>query len=52
MTLEVSEEEKEQILQLIATPGIELEDIIIKTNLEQDTILKTLSEEYYKCNLD
>lgn len=52
MTLEVSEEVKKEICQLIATPGIELEDISKKTNLDQDTILKILSEEYFKCNLD
>jgi len=52
MSLEVSEEVKKEIFQLIATPGIEIEDISKKTNLDQDTILKILSEEYLKCNLD
>ena len=52
MTLEVSEEVKKEIFQLIATPGIEIEDISKKTNLDHDTILEILSEEYLKCNLD
>ena len=52
MTLEVSEEVKKEIFQLIATPGIEIEDISKKTNLDHETILKILSEEYFKCNLD
>ncbi len=52
MTLEVSEEVKKEIFQLISTPGIEIEEISKKTNLDQDTILKILSKEYLKCNLD
>ncbi len=52
MTIEVSEEVKKEIFQLIATPGIEIEEISKKTNLDQNTILKILSEEYLKCNLD
>ena len=52
MTVEVSEEVKKEIFQLIATPGIDIEEISKKTNLDQDTILKILSEEYLKCNLD
>ena len=52
MTLEVSEEVKKEIFQLIATPGIEIEDISKKVNLDCETILNILSEEYFKCNLD
>ncbi|MFX1500866.1 MAG: hypothetical protein ACFFDH_07880 [Promethearchaeota archaeon] len=52
MSLEVSEEVKKEIFQLIATPGIEIEDISKKTNLDHETILNILSEEYMKCNLD
>lgn len=52
MTLEVSEEVKKEIFQLIATPGIEIEDISKKTNLDHDTILEILSDEYLKCDLD
>ncbi len=52
MSLEVSEEVKKEIFQLIATPGIEIEDISKKTNLDRETILHILSEEYFKCDLD
>ncbi len=52
MTLEVSEEVKKEIFQLISTPGIEIEDISKKTNLDSETILNILSEEYLKCDLD
>jgi len=52
MNSEVSEEVKKVIFDLISTPGIEIEDIINRVNLDYDTILNILSEEYFKCNLD
>ena len=52
MTLEVSEEVKKEIFKLIATPGIEIEDIVKKTKLDSETILNILSEEYLRSNLD
>ncbi|MFW9987068.1 MAG: hypothetical protein ACFFC3_00230 [Candidatus Odinarchaeota archaeon] len=52
MSLEVSEEVKKEIFQLIATPGIEIEDISKKTNLDREIILHILSEEYLKCDLN
>jgi hypothetical protein len=52
MNPEISEEIKKEIFDLISTPGIELEDIIKKVDLDYDTILDILSEEYFKCNLD
>ncbi|MFX1301799.1 MAG: hypothetical protein ACFFBV_02380 [Promethearchaeota archaeon] len=52
MIAEVNEEVKKEIFNLISTPGIEIEDIIAKVGLDYDTILKILSEEYFKCNLD
>lgn len=52
MTVEVSEEVKKEIFKLIATPGIEIEDIVKKTKLDSETILNILSEEYLRCNLD
>ena len=52
MNPEISEEVKKEIFDLISTPGIELEDIIKKVDLDYDTILHILSEEYFKCNLD
>ncbi len=51
MTVEVSEEVKKEIFKLIATPGIEIEDIVKKTKLDYETILNILSEEYLRCNL-
>ncbi|MFX1366580.1 MAG: hypothetical protein ACFFCE_01185 [Promethearchaeota archaeon] len=52
MSQEVSEEVKKEIFKLIATPGIEIEDIRKKTNLDHETILNILSEEYMKCDLN
>lgn len=52
MNAVVNEEVKKEIFDLISTPGIEIEDIIVKVGLDYDTILKILSEEYFKCNLD
>ena len=52
MQAELSEEMKEEILNLISTPGIEIEDIVKKVNLEYDIIMNFLSEEYLKHNFD
>ena len=52
MTSEISEETKKQIFDLIATPGIQIEDIIKKVNLDYDTIINVLSEEYLKHDLN
>ncbi|MHA1915272.1 MAG: hypothetical protein ACW986_03050 [Promethearchaeota archaeon] len=48
----MSEETKQEILKLISTPGIEIEDIVTKVNLDFDTIMNFLSDEYLKYNLD
>ncbi|MFW9999411.1 MAG: hypothetical protein ACFE9Q_13975 [Candidatus Hodarchaeota archaeon] len=52
MSLEISDETKKQIFELISTPGIEIDDIIKKVNLDCDTILNILSEEYLKHDLN
>jgi predicted transcriptional regulator len=52
MNTEMSEETKQEILKLISTPGIEIEDIVTKVNLDFDTIMNFLSDEYLKYNLD
>ncbi len=52
MSIEVSEEVKKKICELISTPGIGIEDISKEVNLDYDTVMKTLSEEYFKYNLD
>lgn len=54
----ISEEIKEEIFRLISTPGIEVEDIPIqinqkfKSNLNQDTVMKILADEYMKHDLN
>ena len=54
----ISEEMKEEIFRLISTPGIDVEDIPIqinqkfKSDLNQETVMKILSDEYMKYNLD
>ncbi|MFW9865582.1 MAG: hypothetical protein ACFFEN_05720 [Candidatus Thorarchaeota archaeon] len=52
MDTEISEQTKKEILKLISTPGIEIEDIVKKVNLDYDSIMNFLSEEYLKHNLD
>jgi predicted transcriptional regulator len=48
----VSEESKKEILKLISTPGIEIEDIVKKVNLDYDIIMNFLSDEFLKHNLE
>ncbi|MHA1272157.1 MAG: hypothetical protein ACTSQP_04945 [Promethearchaeota archaeon] len=48
----ISEEMKKEIFELIAKPGIEIEDISKKTGLDYEIIMKILSDEYLKYNLD
>ena len=52
MATEVSEEVKKEIFKLISTPGIEIDDIAKKVELNYDTVMKVLSDEYLKNNLD
>lgn len=52
MTEEVSEEIKKEIFDLISTPGVEIEEIAEKLNLDYDKVIKILSDEYLKHNLD
>jgi len=52
MINEISEELKNKIIQLISTPGLEIEDIAKMLTLEQDIIIKILTEEYCKHDLD
>ncbi|MDX1797583.1 MAG: hypothetical protein R3255_02935 [Candidatus Lokiarchaeia archaeon] len=52
MTIEITEEIKKKICQLISTPGNDIEEIAKKVNLDYDTVKEILSEEYYKCNLE
>ncbi len=52
MTEEISEEIKKQIFELISTPGVEIEDIVKKLNLDYDKIMEILSDEYLRHDLD
>ena len=52
MEIKVSKEIKEEILKLISTPGVEVEDIVEKVKLDYDTIMDFLSEEYLKHDFD
>lgn len=50
--MEVNKEVIKKICELISTPGTEIEDIAKEVNLDYDTVMKILSKEYFKCNLD
>jgi hypothetical protein len=50
--MEVSEEIREEILKLISTPGIEVDDIVEQVKVDYETIMNFLSDEYLKHNLD
>jgi predicted transcriptional regulator len=52
MSSEVSEQVKKEIFKLISTPGIEIEDIAKKVNLDYDTIIKILTDEYLRTDLN
>jgi predicted transcriptional regulator len=52
MTVEISNDIKKQIFKMISTPGIEIEDIVKEVNLDYETIMKVLSDEYLKSNLN
>lgn len=52
MEIDVSEEVKKEILKLISTPGIEIEDIVKKVGLDYSLIMNFLSDEFLKHNLD
>ena len=48
----VSEESKKEILKLISTPGIEIEDIVKKVGLDYNLIMNFLSDEFLKHNFE
>ena len=48
----VSEESKKEILQLISTPGVEIEDIVKKVGLDYNLIMNFLSDEFLKHNFE
>lgn len=48
----VSEKSKKEILKLISTPGVEIEDIVKKVGLDYNLIMNFLSDEFLKYNLE
>jgi transposase-like protein len=52
MKVEVSEETKKEIFRLISQPGMQIEDIAEKVNLDYDSIMDILSEEYLRKDLN
>ena len=52
MSVEVSEEVKKTIFRLISEPGVEIEDIVKKVHLDREIVMKILSDEYGKNDLD
>ena len=58
MTEEISKEVQNEIFRLISTPGVEIEEIpdrvnkMYATKLNYEDIMKILSDEYLKHNLD
>ena len=52
METAVSEESKKEILKLISTPGIEIEEIVKKVGLDYKLIMNFLSDEFLKYNFD
>ena len=52
MTEEVTEEIRNQIFELICLPGIEIEEIAEKVNLDYDKVKEILTDECLRNNLD
>lgn len=48
----VSEESKKEILKLISTPGVEIEDIVNKVGLDYSLVMNFLSDEFLKYNFE
>jgi len=52
MSIEITEEVKNEIFKLISTPGVEIEEIAEKVNLDCNIVMKILEDEYFRHNLD
>ena len=58
MTEEISDDIKKEIFRLISIPGIEIDDIpdkvkeVFQRELTYEEVMKILSDEYLKHNLD
>ena len=52
MPPEISEEIKKKIFKLISTPGIEIQNIVDEVNLDHDTVMEILTNEYVRSDLN
>ncbi len=58
MIEEISKEVKNEIFRLVSTPGVDIDDIPtlvnheFETDLDYEEVMKILSDEYLKYNLD
>lgn len=58
MELQISAEMKAEIYNLMSTPGIEVNEVLTTinhkfgSNLDHETLMEFLSDEYYRCNFD
>ena len=52
MSIEITEEVKKEIFNLISTPGVEIEEIAKKVNLDCKIVMKILEDAFERHNLD
>ncbi|MHA1293396.1 MAG: hypothetical protein ACTSQJ_12100 [Promethearchaeota archaeon] len=52
MTTDIDDQIKKKIFTLISIPGIEIQDIAEKLNLDYENIMNILADEYLKYDLD
>ena len=58
MEQQISDEMKAEIYKLMSTPGVEVNDVLTTindkfgSNLDDETLMEFLSDEYYRCNFD
>ncbi len=52
MTAEIEETTKQLIFKMINTPGVEIDDIAKKLNLEREKVLTILADEYLRYDLN
>jgi hypothetical protein len=52
MSIEITEKVKKEIFKLISTPGVEIEEIAEKVNLDCKIVMKILEDEYFQYDLN
>jgi hypothetical protein len=50
--INIEESTQKEILKLISTPGVDIDDIVKKVGLDYDIIMDFLSDQYLRNNLD